>query len=78
MDKGAWWAAENGVTKNWTRLSDTAQHTSKRSQSEKATYCRTPTIGQSREGNTETIKGQWLLGLGREGGVIEHRGFLGQ
>ena len=22
MDEGAWWAAVNGVTKNWTRLKD--------------------------------------------------------
>ena len=22
MDRGAWWAAVNGVTKSWTRLSD--------------------------------------------------------
>ena len=69
IDRGAWWAAENGVTRSWTRLSNMAQLTSKRSQSEKATYCRTPTVWQSREGNAETTKGRWWLGLGREEGV---------
>ena len=27
MDRGAWWAAVQGVTKSWTRLSDWTQHT---------------------------------------------------
>ena len=26
MDRGACWATVHGVTKNWTRLSDQAQH----------------------------------------------------
>ena len=78
IDSGAWRAAENGVTKSWTRLSNMAQLTSKRSQSEKATDCRTPTVWQSREGSAETKKGRWWLGLGREEGIIEHRGILGQ
>ena len=26
MDRGAWWATINGVTKSWTRLSEQAQH----------------------------------------------------
>ena len=25
-DRGAWWATVHGVAKNWTRLSDSAQH----------------------------------------------------
>ena len=27
MDRGAWWATVHRVTKNWTQLSDKAQHT---------------------------------------------------
>ena len=26
VDRGAWWATINGVTKSWTRLSEQAQH----------------------------------------------------
>ena len=26
MDKGVWWAIVHGIAKNWTRLSDQAQH----------------------------------------------------
>ena len=29
MDRGAWWATVHGVTKSWTQLRDTAQHTVK-------------------------------------------------
>ena len=32
VDRGAWWATVHGVAKSWTQLSDSAQHSSNKSE----------------------------------------------